>query len=52
MALWRDAPETEKIIQLAEKTRAELEAFIAELNLFVQVLSVEIDEQEHEEGQE
>lgn len=46
MALWRDAPDTAKIIERAEKTRADLEAFIAELNKFVQTLNSEIDEQE------
>lgn len=49
MALWRDAPETQRIIDRAERTRADLEAFIAELNNFVQTLNCEIDEQEDEE---
>jgi peptidoglycan hydrolase CwlO-like protein len=49
MALWRDAPDTQKIIERAEKTRADLEAFISELNSFVQTLNHEIDEQEDEE---
>lgn len=46
MALWRDAPDTQKIIERAERTRADLEAFITELNKFVQTLNNEIDEQE------
>lgn len=50
MALWRDAPETARIIERAEKTRAELLAFIADLNAFVETLNTEIDEQEVEEG--
>lgn len=49
MALWRDAPDTQKIIERAERTRADLEAFITELNKFVQTLNNEIDEQEDEE---
>jgi hypothetical protein len=47
--LWRDAPDTARIIERAEKTRVELESFITELNAFVQTLSSEIDEQEDEE---
>lgn len=50
MALWRDAPETARIIERAEKTRAELLVFIADLNEFVETLNTEIDEQEVEEG--
>jgi hypothetical protein len=49
MALWRDAPDTAKMIERAEKTRSDLEAFIAELNRFVQALNNEIDDQEDEE---
>ena len=48
-SLRRDAPETAKIIDRAEKTRVELLAFIAELNSFVETLNSELDEQEEGE---
>lgn len=49
MALWRDAPDTQKMIERAEKTRTDLEAFIKDLDAFVSMLNQEIDEQEGEE---
>ncbi len=48
--LWRDAPETSKIIERAERTRGELLAFIAELDSFVDMLNHEVTEQEDQEG--
>lgn len=50
MALWRDAPETQQMIERAEKTRADLEAFIRDLDAFVSMLNHEIDEQEDEDN--
>lgn len=49
-ALWRDAPETSRLIDRAEKTRAELLAFIAELDTFVTSLNAEIDGREEGES--
>jgi len=47
-SLWREAPKTSKLIEEAEKTRAELLAFIDELNQFVTHMNAEIDDREHE----
>lgn len=52
MALWRDAPETSKLIERAEKTRTELLAFINELDQFVTNLNAEMDDREDEGEQQ
>lgn len=52
MAFWREAPETSQLIDRAEKTRAELLAFIDELNKFVSHVNAEIDDRENGEGEQ
>lgn len=49
MPLWRESPDTTAVIASAAKTRAELLAFIAELDSFVATLNREIDDLEDQE---
>lgn len=49
MSLWQESPDTAAVLAAAAKTRAELLAFISELDSFVSTLNREIDDLEDQE---